>query len=304
MNLNAQILPWMQSFSPLKPYLDRADGYFFDLDGTLVDNEGDALDLIRGVINRHIAHIDPANPGITSCYRHLAGHKLQEIVAIAEKETGIKFDEATHMAIEQEIIKQRRENLKSVNSVNPIVPLIALAQFIKNEGKPICIVTASESWRANHYVRVGGIEDIFEGQIFASNLKAKTEAHHEARETLSAVHGFNIDPRLWVGFEDSPNAVEQGIMAGATVVPHTLCTHISEQHQPARIRALQIAQSRAAESHNVPHHPVVRPIHASNAPIIRTGMDILPVMREVLGRLPDRTPGLRSVPAPRLNFGG
>jgi len=296
--------PWHSlNLQSLKPLLKNASGFAFDLDGTLADNEGQALDLIRDIISKHIVSLTEGEfEGLKSCYRHMAGHKLDDIIETAEIESEVLLTEDTRKAIKKDIAARRISILKETTQCDPIRPLAALAHFIKQEGVPICIVTASEQHRAEHFVRITGLDEIFTGNpkdwLFASNLKPKTDAHKVAQQRMSEIYDRRIDPLRWVGFEDSPSAVAQAIKAGAVVIPHTLCTHISEEHQPRRVMALQAAKLQELHTYTKKTkitefiqagQGILRPIQQpKDVLVIRSVDDIVPVVSATLNAIPLR----------------
>ena len=286
-----------KDFSGISPLLEKADAFWFDLDGTLADNEGPALDLIRDVISGHVK-TQFGLAGIATCYRHLSGSSIDDIMAVAERETGKTFSPEMKSTIKNDISEQRKNALSSEDKIEAIRALAELAQYIKNTGMPFCVVTASEPLRAEHSIKAAGLDDIFGGDsstwLFASNLQSKMDTHVKARQTLSKIHGFDIDPARWVGFEDSPNAIKQAVAAHAVVIPHTLCSHISPEHVPARVQTLREAKLDALRANNLVEFtrasngllvPVQTP---GDILVVRTGKDLVPVLAATLDCLPAR----------------
>ena len=81
----------MLDFPEFTQYLDRLDAVFSDLDGTLLHNEGTALDRIGEEIDRYICASN--NPNLKPEYKHngigniryLAGTPPDSIIQIAEQ---------------------------------------------------------------------------------------------------------------------------------------------------------------------------------------------------------------------------
>lgn len=245
-------------FSALKPLLSRMALGAWDCDGTLLHNEGRALDVIREEVNRHIGEnskhpnlADKYRAGGLECCRHYAGIPLPQIRDIIGQQVGIEIP----VSVEQRILERRRNSPEPGEIVRPIAPLADLVKFFNLHNIPQVVVTSSEAERAKRYIRAANLDHYFRrhgeqwlisghDDFHPPRHKPQPDAYNLARQ----LHG--ADSQRTVAFEDSLSGVRAAVNAGIHVIGHTFADHIAEERKMDLER-----QMREAGTNFVVHRP-------------------------------------------------
>jgi beta-phosphoglucomutase-like phosphatase (HAD superfamily) len=236
-------------FTPLQPYVKKIDLVAWDCDGTLVDNEGPALDVIRQEHNRYIQESnDPRIKGEykvngVDCCRHYAGKDLSEIRQIIGEQVGIEIPEI----VEQRIMERRRSSPERDEVVQPVRPLAALAAFFHDHGVRQIVVTSSEADRAKKYLHRAGLAHYFaahgdhwliSGYDFTPARRKPDPAGYAAAREL-----FDVHPRRTLSFEDTPHGVLAAVRDGLHAIGHLLPSHLTNEKRS--VIAAEMAQHGA-----------------------------------------------------------
>ncbi len=264
------IKPLRHNFSPLVPLLARVDMVAWDCDGTAVDNEKRALDVIRDELKKYAKSLAASNHVFfdiddIDCCRDLAGKPLPKIREVMSKEYGIHFPSE----IDEKILQRRKNSPEPDEVVNPITPFSELAFFLRYYEIPQRIVTSSEPDRAKRYLEAAGVKHLFNGipNWLFSGHKPLPDAHRAARESLiDTPLKRAANPKRTIGIEDSPSGVQACVNDGIFVIGHVLCSHVSRLHKERHARRL---------------------IEAGANEVIMTEQDIVPVFQKILEKMPE-----------------
>lgn len=261
------------NFSSLKPLLSRIDLVTWDCDGTLVDNEARALDVIREEINRFVKKV--ADPDIqeqyrdagVDCCRQYAGMSLPQIRAVVGRLVGVEIPES----VDHAIVQRRLRSPEPEEQVRPVQILAELATFFNQHNVPQIVVTSSERDRAMRYITAAKLHHLFdrEKQWLVSGHddftppkhKPRPDAHRMGRE-LFAAH-----PARTLGLEDSLAGVHAGAADGIPTIGHLLASHIAD-HRKSDIASQMMAAGAAA--------------------IVYKPSDLVGALGEILNRMPAR----------------
>ncbi len=264
------VIPF-QSFTPLIPLLSRVDLVAWDCDGTLIDNEKRALDVICQEIGRYVikqmeALGLPFDSAVVDCCRPLAGKPLKEIRNVYSDYLGFEIPEEVEHAIKaRRLVSPEKDEV-----VEAIEPFAALARFLKRQGVYQRVATGSEPDRALRYIEAAGLTDIFSdcgsNPWLFSGHKPCPKAHCATRESLLITpFGQIADPKRTVGLEDSVSGIKACVADGIIPVGHALASHLgcARKHEEKLLKAGAVA-------------------------VIKRPEDIIPVLHAILSQIPER----------------
>lgn len=173
----------------------------FDLDGTLIDNEG--------VYDRAFCHV-LKGVGI-SC------EELNHIPGIGVKENWVKMKQNLGLVEDpQDLAAQTQEfYLQHLNEIKARDGLRELIHYLKSKGTRIILATSNTAQIGNNVLQAIGIDHHFESKTFGDEVTRKKPAPDLF---LKAMEKENLDPKRVVIIEDSPSGVEAAKVAGAKVI--------------------------------------------------------------------------------------
>ena len=260
----------MLDFSSLQPLVHRLDEVFSDLDGTLADNEGPALDTIGEVYFDAIKGRFNLNPQIMANgfgnIRQLAGIPPDTIRQILSKRAGTEIP----VAANQEVLRRRKQSPVKGEVCEQIRPIVEFIKYFQQLGGRAMIVTSSERDRAERYVVATGLDQVFNlrhdlvsahSDVGADRHKPHPDCYQLALDLRGAHYSRTIT------FEDSQNGTEAGVAAKIPVVGVLLGNHIAEDDKARKAEKL---------------------LEAGAQQVIQTVDDVVPVLRSVLQSLPPR----------------
>ncbi len=179
-------------------------GVVFDLDGTLLDTEKlyrrfwveAARQLGYPMEDRHALMI-----------RSMAADRAEPLL---KREVCPDFDYHAVRALRRQIM----EDYIDKNSVEPKPGLLPMMRDLRRMHMRIALATATPEVRARKYLRMVGVEEMFDAVACAEMV-----AHGKPAPDvyLLAAQKLNLPPEALLGVEDSPSGVQSAHAAGMTV---------------------------------------------------------------------------------------
>lgn len=190
----------MERFRP-----PRFDAVLFDCDGTLVDSEAIANDVLRGLLDEMGWRMS-----LEECLRVFVGSSVQDKVDVIEANTGVRITPAWLADF------RKRRNAILARRLLPIpnaVSAVAKAH-LRYQGRIACASGAERS-KIELQLRICGLMPYFEGRIFSGQEVSRTKP--APCVYLAAAGGLGVDPRRCAVIEDTAIGVSAGVAAGAVV---------------------------------------------------------------------------------------
>lgn len=182
--------------------LERYQGLFFDLDGTLVDSMPYHLEAWQHVAKQFGFACDP------DWINGLGGMPSRKILALIELEQNCTLDIAAVCAI------KAAHYQKNIDRVQPFSATLAIVRHYFGI-IPMAIVTGSPKVNVQRILKNTGLLD-----YFAVIVDADDVSHHKpAPDTyLRAAEKLHLDPTQCLVFEDTPLGLQASQRAGMDCV--------------------------------------------------------------------------------------
>lgn len=236
------------SFMPISVFaaVQAAKADCFDLDGTLLDNEGMALDQMQGVIAQELGLELPE-----ALVRTLAGRPKEYIVERCMHVGGNdrKLDNA-EMANVLTKITEARGRLSEDDDIQPMNGILQYLDWRERQGVIRIINTSSERERAElhvkHFPSLAGHFTNASGKL--KLISCETDFGRDfvkphSRGYTTAVDRNNVHANLTVSYEDTVSGVKSAFDAGIkTIIGVVGGTHISDKN----VRSNELLEAGAA----------------------------------------------------------
>lgn len=225
--------------------VQNAQADCFDLDGTLLDNEGMALDQMQNIIAKELELKLP-----NALVRALAGRPKEYIVERC-MHVGGRVDElsSADMAKVLNKITEARAMLTEDDDIQPMGGILQYLNYRERSGVIRIINTSSERERAELHVKhFPSLADYFTSQ--AGKLKlisCETDFGRDfvkphSRGYITAVDRNNIHADKTVSYEDTVSGVKSAAGAGIkTIIGVVGGTHISDR----KVRSNELLEAGA-----------------------------------------------------------
>ena len=182
----------------------RPSAVIFDMDGTLIDSEKLNLRFWRQAAKMH--GIDMRDEDIL--YIRSLDSKISRSF-LESKYPGFRFDDIRETRRELMRLHVESEGLELKPSVREML------LFLKAEGIKTAVATATQPVRANAYLEMLGIKDLFDEIVCTAMVpvgKPKPDVY------LHACDSIGCNPPECMAVEDSPNGLRSAYSAGCDVV--------------------------------------------------------------------------------------
>ena len=185
------------------------DLIIFDCDGTLIDSEVIACEVIPKIWSQYGVHFTPSE----FAERFIGkGHHSEEVLIIREK-----LPENINDIINAELAKRFETQLN-------LVP--GMAKLLKNLNTTACVASNSSLDYVKNCIRITDTEKIFEERLYSAfqvkNAKPAPDLFLMVAESL------NVSPGKCLVIEDSPSGVAGAKAAGMQVIGFTGASHFTD----------------------------------------------------------------------------
>lgn len=218
----------------------------FDMDGTLIDTERTAGQVLRDALARFkITPTQEESEAIT-------GRKWEYGIEVLFKSYGPAFRAAqvTPEMLTRQVVEAHRRHLESLPSL-PLIPGSPEAVQALCKQLPIALVSGSQRGEIQWAMSRAGIFDCFRFVMGAEDYRRSKPAPDGY---LAALGQLGVKPEEALIFEDSEAGIASGLAAGATVVAVTYAGHAGKFAPRAHARIQDFTQdpwsdlARALES--------------------------------------------------------
>lgn len=186
----------------------------FDCDGTLVDSELIALEVLSEMMGEQGVPMD-----VAACMHAFMGRHNADIVSEIERLIGRPLPPGEGARMRERMLARMERELKPVEGVTAVLATI--------EG-PRCVASSSDPARIAHSLELTGLTSFFGDHIFSAaqvtNGKPAPDLFLLAAETM----GFA--PQHCIVIEDSVAGVEAGVRAGMAVIGFAGGSHAATGH--------------------------------------------------------------------------
>lgn len=180
-------------------------GYFFDLDGTLVNTHESNGHAYKQAVANILGITDI--PVSTFIDLVKTGKNYKDFIPKAVP--GIDAENLERIGKEKARIYGDFVHLSTLNE-----DLIVAARIWKSKGAKIVLVTTARKANAHKVLQHHGIEDIFDLMVFGDNIKNLKPAPDIYNHALELAE---VDPKDALAFEDSPSGITSAKAAGLRV---------------------------------------------------------------------------------------
>lgn len=180
----------------------NAKAIIFDCDGTLVDSESVANEVLAEVMLQLGMHITPEE-----ALRRFRGDKMADIVAALEHDLGRPLPEAFVPELRHEMHEQFKARLR---------PMDGAAALLSGLGRPCCVASNAPMEKLQVSLSVTGLAHYFEERIYSAYEVGSWKP--DPGLFLHAATQMGVTPSDCLVVEDSLTGVTAGLAAGMQVV--------------------------------------------------------------------------------------
>ena len=185
----------------------------FDCDGVLVDSEPITLAVLRDCL------VDWGWPiSYEACIEHFLGRPLENELDLIKEHSGRRPD-ADWIA---EFRRQRDMALSAKVKATPGMHQVLHTLFPHYEGKIAC-ASGADRQKIELQLSSTDLMKWFDGRIFSGHEMPRTKPAPDVY--LAAAQGIGVAAEACLVVEDSPNGVQAGVAAGATVLGFMPAAH-------------------------------------------------------------------------------
>lgn len=186
----------------------------FDCDGTLVDSELIALEVLSEMMSEQGVPMD-----VASCMHAFMGKHNADIVSEIERLIGRPLPPDEGARTRARMLARMESELKPVDGVAAVLAAV--------EG-PRCVASSSDPARIAHSLERTGLASFFGEHIFS----AAQVAHGKPAPDLFllAAETMGFAPQHCIVIEDSVAGVVAGVRAGMAVIGFAGASHAAEGH--------------------------------------------------------------------------
>ena len=191
----------------------------FDCDGTLVDSELIALEVLSDLMGELGAPMS-----VAACLEAYMGKHNEDILLEIERRTGRSLPPGEGGRMRERMLGRMRSELQ---------PVSGAADALARLGGPRCVASSSDPARIALTLELTGLARFFGPHVFSATQVAHGKPAPDLFLLAARTMGFS--PRDCLVVEDSVAGVSAGVAAGMAVVGFTGASHAGPGHaEPLR----------------------------------------------------------------------
>ena len=186
----------------------------FDCDGTLVDSELIALEVLSDMMS------ELGRPmSVAACLDAFMGRHNADIVLEIERLIGRALPRTAGDDMRERMLVRLRVELQ---------PVTGVAELLRRLEGPRCVASSSSLPRIAESLEITGLAPFFGAHVFSAS---QVENGKPAPDLfLFAAAQMGVLPRDCIVIEDSVAGVEAGVAAGMAVIGFTGASHVDDHH--------------------------------------------------------------------------
>lgn len=186
----------------------------FDCDGTLVDSELIALEVLSDMMS------ELGRPmSVAACLDAFMGRHNADIVLEIERLIGRALPRTAGDDMRERMLARLRAELQ---------PVTGIAELLRRLGGPRCVASSSSLPRIAESLELTGLAPFFGAHVFSASQVANGKPAPDL--FLFAAAQMGVSPRDCLVIEDSVAGVEAGVAAGMAVIGFTGASHADDHH--------------------------------------------------------------------------
>lgn len=189
----------------------------FDCDGTLVDSELIALEVLSDMMGELGLPMD-----VPACLDAFMGKHAEDIVLEIERLIGRTLPPGEGARMRGRMLARLREELKPVPGAADVLAVL--------DG-PRCVASSSDPTRIALCLELTGLAPFFGAHLFSATQVAYGKPAPDL--FLLAARSMGVDPADCVVIEDSTAGVQAGVRAGMAVIGFAGASHAGPGHAAA-----------------------------------------------------------------------
>ncbi len=189
----------------------------FDCDGTLVDSELIALEVLSDMMGEHGRPMD-----VAACLDAFMGKHADDILREIERRIGRALPPGEGGRMRERMLARMRAELQPVPGAAAVLAAL--------EG-PRCVASSSDPARLALCLELTGLAPFFGTHVFSATQVAHGKPAPDL--FLLAARTMGFDPAACVVIEDSVAGVQAGVRAGMAVIGFTGASHAGADHAAA-----------------------------------------------------------------------
>lgn len=205
----------------LKQFKSKISAIIFDCDGVLVDSEFVASQVSLRMIEPYGVRMT-----LQDYARLFAGKVEEDIIGVIKKEYNIDLPK-------DYVPKLKLAIEKALD--NELQPIPGVKETLSNIQKKMGVASNSRLVRVIHSLKIAGISNIFEKNLFAAEMVARPKPYPDLY--LLAAEKLNASPNECLVIEDSETGVTAATAAGMQVIGFLGGSHIYEGHGQKLMKA-------------------------------------------------------------------
>lgn len=199
----------------LKQMRSKISAIIFDCDGVLVDSE-----FIASQVSLRMLEPYGVKMTLQDYTRLFAGKVEEDIIGIIKNEYNIVLPEDYVPKLKLAIEHALDHELEAIPGVRETLSKIQ---------KKVGVASNSRLVRVIHSLKIAGLSDIFEKNLFAAEMVAQPKPYPDVY--LLAAEKLHVNPNECLVVEDSETGVTAATAAGMHVVGFLGASHIYEGHE-------------------------------------------------------------------------
>ncbi|WP_158811127.1 HAD family phosphatase [Beijerinckia sp. L45] len=186
----------------------------FDCDGTLVDSELIALEVLSEMMGEQGVPMD-----VPSCMHAFMGKHNADIVSEIERLIGRALPDGEGARTRARMLARIEVELQ---------PILGVADVLRSIEGPRCVASSSDPARIAHSLKLTGLASFFGDHVFSAAQVANGKPAPDLFLLAAATMGFA--PQHCIVIEDSVAGVEAGVRAGMAVIGFAGGSHAGTGH--------------------------------------------------------------------------
>jgi HAD superfamily hydrolase (TIGR01509 family) len=186
----------------------------FDCDGTLVDSELIALEVLSDMMGEQGVPMD-----VAACLHAFMGKHNADILLEIERLLGRTLPPGEGARMRARMLARMTIELKPVEGVAAVLAAV--------EG-PRCVASSSDPARIAHSLELTGLASFFGAHLFSAAQVARGKPAPDLFLLAATTMGFA--PQHCIVIEDSVAGVEAGVQAGMAVIGFAGASHAGAGH--------------------------------------------------------------------------